>query len=89
MLYFILLMIIPTIFYSLATFYNLSYPSSTMTKAIMIAVLFATIEYIFKIPIIKYGHNNGITRTQIQFIWIGLTLISAFLIDKYMHKEQN
>lgn len=78
---FVMLMFIPATFYTLAAFYNLVYPAKSIVTAIFIAVLFATTEYAFKVPIIKFGGNNGFTPFSIQVCWIVLTVICSYVMN--------
>lgn len=78
---FVALMFIPATLYTLAAFYNMVYPAKTMKIAILIAVVFATIEYAFKVPIIKFGGNNGFTPFSIQVCWIVLTVICSYIMN--------
>lgn len=76
---FILLFCIPAVLFNLASFYNIAKPSSSMVKAIAIAVGFAALEYVFKVPIIEYGYNNGITPFFMNVSWVILTLGMAYV----------
>ena len=76
-LIFTALMIIPAICYTFAAFYNTVHPSSSIVTAIGIAVMFATVEYIFKVPIISYAKRENVSNTHIQAVWIILTLLLA------------
>lgn len=78
---FIILMFIPATLYTLAAFYNLVYPAKSIITATVIAILFATIEYAFKVPIIKFGGNNGFTPFSIQISWIVLTVICSYIMN--------
>ena len=84
---FVILMFIPATLYTLAAFYNLVYPSKSMATAISIAVLFATSEYIFKVPIIKFGGENGFTPFSIQICWIVLTIICSYGMNILYHNK--
>ena len=75
---FLLLFCIPAVLFNLASFYNIAYPSSSMLKAIIIAVGFAALEYVFKVPIIEYGYSNGITPFFMNVSWVILTLGMAY-----------
>jgi uncharacterized protein (DUF486 family) len=85
---FIGLLFIPGILYSCASFYNVLKPSSNIYYAILIAIGFAIVEYIVKIPIIKYGYDNRITPFFIQFTWIAITLFMSYMITVYIDKEK-
>lgn len=79
---FVILLIVPAICYNLASFYNLIHPSSSLVTATIIAISFAIVEYVVKVPIIKFGHNNGFTPESIQICWIVLTLLVAMIISR-------
>jgi hypothetical protein len=82
---FIILLCIPASLYLVASFYNTIHPAPNMLMAIFIAVFFATFEYAFKIPIITYAHNNGISKVMIQFWWIIITLFGAWGLSYIKH----
>ena len=82
-IYFFLLMIIPAILYGFANFYHLYFPKETLFKAILVAILFASVEYIFKIPIIRYGKNSGLSNFYIQMVWIILTLGISYIFGLF------
>jgi uncharacterized protein (DUF486 family) len=86
-LIFIILLCLPAILYSCASFYNVLRPSESIYVAILIAIGFACAEYGFKIPIIKYGTDNGISPVFIQFTWIVITLILSYAITVYTKKK--
>lgn len=86
---FIFLLIIPASFYTLASFYNLVYPNNSIVTAFFIAMIFVSLEYMFKIPIIKFGSDNGLNPWSIQICWIILTLLLSFIISSATkHKIQ-
>ena len=83
---FLLLLTIPGVLYTLASFYNTIYPAASMAKAIGIAVFFAAVEYVFKVPIIAYGHQNGISNPVIQVCWVGMTVSLAWMTTWFVQK---
>lgn len=84
-----LLLIIPAILYCFASFYNTIRPASTIGLAILIAVLFATVEYCFKIPIIAYGDRIGMNAFAIQISWIVLTLAISLVFTMAQKRVQS
>jgi hypothetical protein len=82
MVLFIFLMCIPAGLYGMATFYNILRPAKNMYIAILIAILFASFEYIFKIPIIDFAHRRKISPVIIQVVWIILTLGVSYLVSR-------
>lgn len=84
---FVALFIIPACLNSMASFFNLIHPASTMTRAILIGLAFAVIEYSTKIPIVQYGHNCNLSPTAMQIIWIVLTLIISMIVTHVVAKK--
>lgn len=84
-LLFAFLLCIPAFLYLLASFFNTIHPASNMVIAILIAIVFAILEYSFKIPIIAYAHNNGISHVAIQSWWIVITLLGAWGLSYIRH----
>lgn len=78
---FSLLMLIPALFYALASFYHVLHPKRTMVIAIVIAILFAMVEYVFKVPLIAFGYRKGLTRKEVQIIWILVTFLTVAVMD--------
>lgn len=74
-------MLIPAFFYTLASFYHLDHSQTPMWKAIMIAIGFASIEYVFKVPIVSWGATIGLDRVEMQTIWIMAMYIFVGVLD--------
>ncbi len=83
---FVSLMVIPAVLYGFANFYHLYFPNETIKKAILVGILFASLEYVFKIPTIRYGRDSGLSNVTIQMVWIILTLIVSYLMGFYNPK---
>ena len=84
----IIVTIVPGIFYTLAAYAHLYLPQLTLAIAIVISVIFATFEYVIRVPIIEYSANvAGMSNTQLQFIWVGITLGLAYLTDEIWPRD--
>lgn len=78
----ILLFIIPAIFYTLATFYG-SRKNLSFWWSLLFSVIFASIEYLFKNPIVNsMSKDHKFPFWSIQLIWIILTLVIAYFFQK-------
>lgn len=83
----LLLLLIPAVFYTLASFYHLAHLDQPLYWAIPVAILFASCEYVFRVPIITYAHKAGLSNTEIQIMWILATLFLAYISDIVMYKK--
>lgn len=78
----IVLTTIPAILYTAAAFGHLHLKQNTLLVAILISILFACLEYVVRVPIVKYSSNEAqMSNTTIQVIWIILTLVFAYMSD--------
>lgn len=78
----IILLIIPAIFYTLASYGHLYLKDTPLYKAILIAIIFATLEYIVRVPVIRYSSRVAkMSNFMMQIIWIIITLLLALLLD--------
>ena len=78
----ILLTAVPAILYCLAAFASLYLKGYSLVMLIIISVFFATLEYICRVPINLYSANEAkMTNTEIQGVWIVLTLLFSKLSD--------
>lgn len=84
----ILLTTAPALLYTAAAYGHLFLQGATLALSILIAVIFATLEYIIRVPIIKYSSDVALmSNTTMQVIWMGLTLLMSFGADKLMIKK--
>ena len=84
----IVITVIPGIFYTLASYAQLYLPQLTLLIAIVISVIFATFEYIIRVPIIKYSSDTvGLSNGEMQMIWVGVTMGLAFLSDAIFPRD--
>lgn len=80
----ILLTIVPAILYTTAAYGYLYLREATLFLCILFAITFASLEYIVRVPIIKYSSDEAkLSNGMIQFIWISLTLILATMTDLF------
>lgn len=76
----VVLTIVPAALYTAAAYGHLL-SDSTLGISIIIAIIFATLEYIVRIPIIKYSNEVAkMSPITMQIVWILLTVILAVLI---------
>jgi uncharacterized protein (DUF486 family) len=84
-LLFFFLLLIPNFFFTMATFYHLKHPNAPYATAVLIAIGFASMEYIVKVPVIRYGHEIAkLSTIEIQVIWVVLTMILAYLVGIWL-----
>ena len=58
---------------------------SGIAISIVVSVIFAAIEYVFRVPIIKYSSNEaGMSNGTIQAIWVIITLLLSKLSEIFM-----
>ena len=78
----IILLIIPAVFYTLASYGHLYLKNIPLYRAILLAILFATLEYIIRVPIVRYSSEVAqLSNFTMQIIWIVMTLLLALLLD--------
>ena len=76
---------IPGIFYVLAAFGHLMVAGSGLAVSIVVSIIFAAIEYIFRVPITKYSSNEaGMSNTTIQTVWVVITLLLSKVSELFM-----
>lgn len=79
----VFLMIIPAVFYTLASYSHLYFKDISIRNATVIAIIFGTIEYIVRVPVIHYSkYVAEMSTTNMQILWVILTIMLAFLSDK-------
>jgi uncharacterized protein (DUF486 family) len=78
----IIVTIVPAALYTAAAFGHIFLKQLTIGIAILISIFFAALEYIVRIPIIKYSSEiAGMSDFSIQTVWVVLTLIMAGTTD--------
>ena len=83
------LTVVPGIFYTLAAYAHLYLPQLTLMMSILISVIFATMEYIIRVPIIDYSSKvANMSNSQLQVVWVVITLILAWLSDIFFPKKK-
>lgn len=77
----VLLTIAPAVAYVAAAYGHLYFSHLSLTFSILISIFFAAVEYIIRVPIVKYSHEiAGFGNATMQIIWIVLTLILSAVI---------
>lgn len=81
----ILLTFIPGVFYILAAYGHLFIAGASLVTSILVSILFAALEYIVRVPIIKYSsHEAGMSNTVMQIVWVVITMSLSKLSDGFM-----
>lgn len=81
----VVLTIIPGIFYTLAAYGHTFVKGLALGWAILISIIFAAIEYIFRVPINSYStHKAKLSNGAQQTIWVGITLALGWLSDLFV-----
>ena len=81
--------VIPGIFYTLAAYAHLYLPHLTLMVSILISVIFATMEYIIRVPIIEYSSNiANMSNSTMQWTWVIITLLLAYLSDYFFPRKK-
>jgi uncharacterized protein (DUF486 family) len=76
----ILLTFIPGVLYVLAAYGHLLVTGMGLGLSIVVSIIFAALEYIVRVPIIKYsseiaGMSNGI----MQLVWVSITMLLSWM----------
>ncbi len=83
----ILLTFVPGILYVCAAYGHLLLTGSSLATSIFVSICFAALEYIVRVPIIKYSSNEaGMTNAMMQAVWVGITMLLSYLSDGFVHK---
>lgn len=78
----IALTIVPGLLYVGAAYGHLLIAGATLMTSILVSVLFATLEYIVRVPIIKYSSDvAGMSNGFMQIVWVIITMILSWLSD--------
>ena len=84
----ILFIYIASVFYTVASFYHLSFGAKwTFTRAYIIAIIFVGIEYIFSVLGNKWA-NEFITVFDIMILIIVFDLINLYIINFFILKNR-
>jgi len=84
----ILFIYIASVFYTVASFYHLSFGTKwTFTRAYIIALIFVGIEYIFSVLGNKWA-NEFITVFDIMILIIVFDLINLYIINFFILKNR-
>jgi uncharacterized protein (DUF486 family) len=71
---------IPAVLYTGAAYGFLLVKNASLLVSILISVFFATLEYIVRVPVIKYSHEiAGMSNGLIQLVWVIITLLFGWL----------
>ena len=85
----IVVTIVPGVLYTLAAYAHLYIPQITLMLAIVISVIFATFEYIVRVPIIQYSSEKaGLSNGEMQMIWVGITIALAYAADALFPRKE-
>jgi hypothetical protein len=85
----IILTAIPATAYVLATYMPVIFDQASYTFVIILAFVFLLVEYIIKIPLVKYSSEvAGLSNFSIQLIWVVLILALSAISDLFMKKKQ-
>ena len=76
----ILLTFIPGVLYVLASYGHLLVTGMGLGLSIVVSIIFAALEYIVRVPIIKYsseiaGMSNGIMK----LVWVSITMLLSWM----------
>jgi hypothetical protein len=83
----ILLIYCGTWFYTIASFYHLSFQKWSFWKSYLLALPLVSIEYIFNIFGNKYASLSGINIIQIQMIIIAFYMMNVWMINLFVIQE--
>ncbi len=89
----IVVTIVPAALYTAAAYGHLFLKQVTIGIAILVSIFFATLEYIVRVPIIKYSSEvAGMSDFSMQAVWVVLTVIMSAgtdLLRKRTAKKSN
>ena len=81
----IALTVVPGIFYVAAAYGHLLVAGASLLTSILISVLFATLEYIVRVPIIKYSSSvAGMSNGYMQVVWTVITMVLSWMSGWFM-----
>lgn len=77
----ILLTVLPAALYTAAAYGSLAITNFSMLSRIIIAIVFAILEYIVRVPINLYSRKKGkLSYSAMQAVWIVQTMAMAMLV---------
>jgi uncharacterized protein (DUF486 family) len=80
---FVIAITIASVLYVLGNYYESTTKKTTpLYYIVLISLLFASLEYIVKIPTYYY-YRKYLSPTQLQIIWISITSLMVVLYDTY------
>ena len=83
----VLLTFIPGVLYTCAAYGMLYLKGATLAVSILVSIFFAILEYIVRVPIIKYSSAEaGMSNGTMQLVWVFVTMILGYLTDFIMVK---
>ena len=83
----VVLTFVPGILYVLAAYGQLFLTGASLATSIIISIVFAALEYLVRVPIIKYSSNEaGMSNTTMQIVWVIVTLILSKVSDGFIPK---
>jgi uncharacterized protein (DUF486 family) len=81
----ILLTFLPGLLYVLAAYGHLFIKGAALSTSIIVSIIFASLEYIVRVPIIKYSSDiAGMSNTIMQVVWVIITIFLSWISDKVM-----
>jgi uncharacterized protein (DUF486 family) len=81
----IILTFIPGILYVLAAYGHLMFAGVGLGISIVISIIFAALEYIVRVPLVKYSSEiAGMSNGFMQFVWVGITMLLSWLSSWFM-----
>jgi len=84
----ILVTIVPAALYTAAAYGHLFLKNVTIGIAILISIFFAALEYIVRVPIIKYSSEvAGMSDFSMQAVWVILTVVMSGITDLIRKKK--
>lgn len=85
----VILTFLPGIFYVLAAYGHLLVSGMGLGVSIVMSIIFASLEYLVRVPIIKYSSEvAGMSNTTLQMVWVAITMFLSWISDKYMIKTK-
>jgi uncharacterized protein (DUF486 family) len=83
----VVLTFVPGLLYVLAAYGHLFLTGASLATSILVSILFASLEYIVRVPLIKYSSiEAGMSHSTMQIVWIVVTFILSKLSDLFVHK---
>jgi len=83
----VLLTFVPGLLYVLAAYGQLFLKEASLSTSIIVSIFFAALEYIVRVPIIKYSSNEaGMSHTTMQVVWVVVTMLLSRISDGFVPK---